>query len=121
MLTYRLVNYTKRLVGASGVVTAMSIAVVVALQSGSWYQQSDPVLVSQLFELSGIDIPRKYVPASGDYQSSPDPLEMLLNLPAIVPLVTAFALLVLVYAWLASLEKEMADFRPVRDPGRDAT
>jgi hypothetical protein len=112
MLTRRLVAFVKVLVAGAGAMTALSMGAIVSLQVAFWLATRtwSPFPVSQIFELSHIDVPRRYLPASVDAHTSGrvDPqgiVEWLLDLPAIVALFVALALLALFYASLTSLEK----------------
>jgi hypothetical protein len=94
--------------------TALSVAAIASLQLALWLVASTwtPFPLARIVELAGIDVPRTYVPASGVTGSgrpaTPDVAEWLLNLPAIVALFMALALLSLVYAALTSVEKRLA-------------
>src|SRR5262245_28910865 len=104
VLMRRLVTFTKTLALGAGALTALSVAAVaiVQLRAGSFP-------VSLALELSGIDAPRTYVTASENRRVDPPNFyELLLDLPAIVPLFGALALLVAFYAWLVSFDKELA-------------
>jgi hypothetical protein len=110
----QLVAFVKMLVVAAGVATALSIAVIASLQLAFWLIANTwtPVPLARIVELSGIEVPRRYFPASDVTGSSraatPDLAEWLLNLPAIVALFMGLALLSLVYAALTSAEKRVA-------------
>jgi hypothetical protein len=114
MLTRRLVTFVRICVVAAGAATAVSIGAIASLQFGFWLMTSTwpPFPVTRIVELSGIEVPRRYVPASGDADSGRpvglDVVDWLLNLPAIVALFMALALLSLVYAALNSVEKGLA-------------
>lgn len=121
MFTRRLVALVKMLVVAAGVATALSIAVIASLQFAFWLVANTwtPLPLARIVELSGIDVPRRYFPASDVTGSSrpatPDLAEWLLNLPAIVALFMGLALLSLVYAALTSAEKRLATVSGVDD------
>jgi hypothetical protein len=88
----------------------LSLAAIVSLQLGIWFRMQtwSSFPVSRIFELSGIDVPRRYLPASERRRPGPpDFVESLLDLPAIVALLTGLALLAVFYTWLASFEKEL--------------
>jgi hypothetical protein len=119
-LTRRLVAFVKVLVAGAGAMTALSMGAIVSLQVAFWLATRtwSPFPLSQIFELSHINVPRRYLPASADGQVTGrvDPqgiVEWLLDLPAIVALFVALALLALFYASLTSLEKWLPDGRTV--------
>ncbi|MFL6805347.1 MAG: hypothetical protein ACJ8FM_15295 [Xanthobacteraceae bacterium] len=112
MLARRLVAFVKVLVAGAGAMTALSMGAIVSLQVAFWLATRtwSPFPVAQIFELSQINVPRRYLTASVDAQTSGrvDPqsiIEWLLDLPAIVALFVALAFLALFYASLTSLEK----------------
>jgi hypothetical protein len=117
----RVVAFVKMLVVAAGVTTALSIAVIASLQLAFWLLANTwtPVPLARIVELSGIDVPRRYFPASDITGSSraatPDLAEWLMNLPAIVALFMGLALLSLGYAALTSAEKRLATVSGVDD------
>jgi hypothetical protein len=130
IFTRRLVALVRMLVVGAGVATALSIAVIAGLQLAFWLLANTwtPVPMARIVELSGIDVPRRYFPASDITGSSrpatPDLAEWLLNLPAIIALFMGLAVLSLVYAALASVEKRLAPVSGVDDDqpdGRDRT
>jgi hypothetical protein len=111
-VTRRLVAFVKVLVAGAGAMTALSMGAVVSLQLVFWVATRtwSPFPVSQIFELSHVNVPRRYLPASVEAGASGrlDPqgaIEWLLDLPAIVALFVALALLALFYASLTSIEK----------------
>jgi hypothetical protein len=112
VLARRLVAFIKVLVAGAGAMTALSMGAIVSLQVAFWLATRtwSPFPVSQIFELSHINVSRRYLPASVDAHASGrvDPqgiIEWLLDLPAIVALFVALALLALFYASLTSVEK----------------
>ena len=103
----RLVTFTKTLVVGAGVLTALSIAAISGLQFRCSFMTKTwcPYPVSRVFELAEIDVPIKYVLASESRRpGTPNFYELLLDLPAIVPLAAALTLLALFYAWLEHFE-----------------
>jgi hypothetical protein len=99
--------------------TALSMGAIVSLQVAFWLATRtwSPFPVAQIFELSQINVPRRYLTASVDAQTSGrvDPqsiIEWLLDLPAIVALFVALAFLALFYASLTSLEKWLPGSHP---------
>ena len=129
MFTRRLVGFVRTMVVAAGVATGLSIGAVASLQLGFWLiaRTWTPFPVARIVELSGIDVPRRYFPASADISASALPggvdfVDWLLNLPAIVALFMALALFSLCYAALTSVEKGLAtasgaDDEPPKVPG----
>jgi|SRR5262245_3015714 len=112
MLTRRLVAFIKVLVAGAGAMTALSMGAIVSLQVAFWLATRtwSPFPVAQIFELSHINMPRRYLPASVDAQAGGrvDPqgvVEWLLDLPAIVALFVALTVLAVIYASLTSVEK----------------
>jgi hypothetical protein len=129
MFTRRLVTLVRVCVVAAGVVTALTIGAVASLQLGFWLIMKtwSPFPISRLIELVGVDVPRRYVPASIESADihrvdAQDIVEWLLNVPAIVALFIALAVLSLLYASLASAERRWApvsgpDDEPPASPG----
>jgi len=122
MFTRRLVTFFKMFVAGAGVVTALSMGAIASLQFGFWLMAKTwtPFPVSRIVELSGIDVPRRYFPASADAFESGrsgtlDFVGWWLDLPAIVALFMALALFSLFYAALASVEKGLATVSGVDD------
>jgi hypothetical protein len=111
MLARRFVTFTKMLVVGAGAATALCIAAIASLQFGFWFTMKtwSAFPVARIFELLQIDTPRRYIPASIDISSSPlgpqHVIEWMLDLPAVVVLLAALALLALFYASLTSVEK----------------
>jgi len=119
MLARRLVAFVKVLVAGAGAMTALSMGAIVSLQVAFWLatRMWSPFPIAQIFELSHINVPRRYLTASVDAQTSGrvDPqsiIEWLLDLPAIVALFVALAFLALFYASLTSLEKWLPGSKP---------
>jgi hypothetical protein len=115
----RLVAFVKVLVAGAGAMTALSMGAIVSLQVAFWIvtRTWSPFPVSQIFELSHINVPRRYLPASVDVQAGGrlDPqgaIEWLLDLPAIVALFVALAVLAVFYASLTSIEKWLPGSQP---------
>ena len=111
MFTRRLVTLTRMLVMGAGVATALCMGAIASLQLGFWLVMKtwSPIPVSRIVELTGVEVPRRYVPASIDAPDTgldaQDVVEWLLNVPAIVGLFIALAVLSLFYASLASAER----------------
>jgi hypothetical protein len=102
-VVHRLVALTKALVVVAGAVTALCIVVVTSLALATW----NYLPISRVLEISGIYVPDRYVTASENRRvSSLDIVDMLLDLPAVVPLLGALALLTLFYVWLSSRQEE---------------
>jgi hypothetical protein len=126
MFTRRVVTFFKMFVAGAGVATALSMGVIASLQFGFWLMAKTwtPFPVSRIVELSGIDVPRRYFPASADTSASGRPgtlgfVEWSLDLPAIVALFMALALFSLFYAALTSVEKGLATASGVDDAPSD--
>ena len=120
-LTRRLVWFIKVLVAGAGAMTALSMGAIVSLQVAFWVATRtwSPFPVSQIFELSQINVPRRYLPASVDANAGGriDPqglLEWLLDLPAIVALFVTLAVLAVLYASLTSFEKWLPGSQPAK-------
>jgi hypothetical protein len=114
-LAGRVVSFAKLLVMGASAVTALCMSAVVSLQFGFWLLTKtwSPFPVSRFLELGDINLPRRYLPASieasqGTRFDAQGLIETLLDLPAIVVLFVALALLALCYAALTSLEKGLA-------------
>ena len=111
MLTARLVTFTRMFVVGAGVVTALSVGLVVSLQLGFFFMTKrwSSFPLSRIFDPSEVDVPKTYVLASES--SAPRTQTFtgwLLDLPAIVVLFVALALLALSYACLTTAEKRLA-------------
>jgi hypothetical protein len=108
MLAARLLTFARMSVVAAGTVTALSMGAVVTLQLGFWFmtRRWSPFPVSRILELWEADVPRTYALASDTSRLRTQSFtEWLLDLPAIVVLSVALALLALIYAGLTSLDK----------------
>jgi hypothetical protein len=108
MLAARLLKFARMFVVGAGTVTALSIGAIVTLQLGFWFMTKrwSPLPFSRILELADVDLPRPYVLASDNSRLRAQSFtEWLLDLPAIVVLFVAFALLALLYAGLTSLDK----------------
>jgi len=115
VLARRIVAFSKLLVMAAGAATALCMGALVSLQFGFWLMTRtwSPFPVSRFFELLDVNIPRRYVPASIDraetgHFDSQSLIESVLDLPAIVVLFVALALVALSYAALAAFDKRLA-------------
>jgi len=113
-LIRRFVTFTKVLVAAGGAFAALCTGAIACLQFGFWLmaRKWGSVPVSRILELAQINVPRRYLPASidasqGTRLDAQDVIEWVLDLPAIVALFAAVALLGLVYLLLVSLEKRL--------------
>jgi len=110
----RLVRFTKVLVVAAGSFAALGMGVVVCLQFGFWLVTKawTPFPVSRILEFSDINVPRRYFPASVSASGTarvdgPGIVEWVLDLPAVVVLFVALAVLALIYASLTSVENTL--------------
>ena len=113
-LTARLVTGTRMLVLAAGAATALGMAAIVSLQLGFWLmtRRWSPFPISRLFELADITAPRAYLLASDNNQLRSHSLgEWLLDVPAIVVLFVALAVVAIVSTWLTSLERSLTGSR----------
>ena len=99
----------------AGAATAVAMGAIVSLQLGFWFMTKtwSPLPVSRIFELSAIEVPRRYLPAGVEASDrsrlgAPDLVEWLLDLPAVVALSVVLAVLAISYVSLASIEKGLA-------------
>ena len=106
-LTARVVTGTRMLVLAAGAATALGIAAIVSLQLGFWLMTKrwSPFPISRLFELVDLAVPRAYVLASENGPRVQTLGEWLMDVPAIVVLFVALAVVAIVSTWLTSLER----------------
>jgi hypothetical protein len=114
-LIRRLVILMRMLAVAAGAVTALAMGAIVSLQLGFWLMTNtwSPIPISRIFELSDIEVPRRYLPAGMEAtersRAGPqDMFEWLLDLPAIVALAVVLAVLAISYVSLAAVEKGLA-------------
>jgi hypothetical protein len=114
-LARRLVMLMRMLAFGAGAVTALAMGVIVSLQLGFWLMTKtwSPIPVSRIFELSDIEVPRRYLPAGTQASESSRPeaqdlVEWLLGLPAVVALSVVLAVLAISYVSLAAVERGLA-------------
>ena len=111
MLADQLLTFARLSVVGAGTATALSIGAIVSLQLGFWFMTKrwSPLPVSRILELWEGDAPRAYALASDNSRLRIQSFtEWLLDLPAIVVLFVALAVLALLYAGVTSLEKRVS-------------
>ena len=108
----RLVAFVRAAVGLAAAVAAFGIAALSLLQGIVWMKtgQWSSVPFSQILDLVGLDVPRRFFPASIDAHAERRLdfdrfVDWWLDAPAIIPLVVAVAVLVLLYIGLKTLQE----------------
>src|SRR5262249_18293758 len=108
----RLVAFVRGVVGLAAAVAAFGIAALSLLQGVVWMKtgQWSPLPFSQILDLVGLDVPRRYFPAGIDAHAerrldSDRVVAWWLDAPAIIPLLVAVAVLVLLYIGLKTLQE----------------
>ena len=107
-------SVTKSIVLFGGAVTGLCLAAMIGWQSVLcfWAERCAPISVQQVADAAGLHISRTYFTSSVDSRSRtplqvPKLLEPLLDVPAIVALLIAMALLLLFYASIRAFEARL--------------
>ena len=103
MHALRLIRFAKFATLLAGVLTFIDVVVILGWQGFIFFSEGDWRFVPISFLLNPIHQPRN----TGNIESGllADVMERFLQIPALVPLLLALALLVIFYSWLIRIEK----------------
>jgi len=106
-----LVRFAKIAALLSAAWTMLCAVLVVGPQVSAWLQDGVLDAYSLSSTISRLHGNQKYFTAGSDNLRSNWIVDWLLEVPAVVPLLTASALLLAFYAWVATVEKEISTER----------